>query len=82
MKKTKDSKGWDSIILEQLLGEKNYEGISARHEKAGYIDYKHMYTADHDAGPISIKIKPRIEGMVYICEPTGFFGATAGKLTN
>jgi len=73
-----DKKGWKPIILEMLLGADNYKHIDARHRKAGYVDFKHMYTAEHDAGPLSIRIEPRSNGVIYICEPTGFFGQTAG----
>eukprot|EP00607_Mallomonas_marina_P011135 CAMPEP_0182423426 /NCGR_PEP_ID=MMETSP1167-20130531/9394_1 /TAXON_ID=2988 /ORGANISM="Mallomonas Sp, Strain CCMP3275" /LENGTH=545 /DNA_ID=CAMNT_0024602391 /DNA_START=70 /DNA_END=1707 /DNA_ORIENTATION=+ len=76
--KDKDSPGWKAIILEMLLGDENYKHIDIRHKKAGYVDYKHMYTADYDAGPLSLKISVQKEGVIYICEPTGFFGQTAG----
>eukprot|EP01041_Mallomonas_annulata_P008340 gene8340-17178_t len=73
-----DGRGWNSSVLESRLGE-DYTEIVLRHEAARYLDYKYIYIADHDAGPLSIRIQPKSNDVMYICEPTNLNSDTISE---
>eukprot|EP01041_Mallomonas_annulata_P009612 gene9612-19977_t len=78
--------GWSVSILEHLLAKDYKRRIASKHEAARYVDYKHIYIANHDSGPLSIRIQPTVKDVISIemllyfqvIEKVRYFGRPAG----
>lgn len=56
-----------------------YEGLFnddliKKSRERGYQDFKHVMHGNKDAGPLSLRISPRQEGVVFVCEAPGIWG--------
>lgn len=64
--------GWEYIIYEDIV-DKN---LVQRSRRMGYKDFKYlMYTANDDAGPLSLRLHIEQPGPVFICQTPGIWGA-------
>lgn len=70
VKNNVDKPVFKKIIFEDLMD----KSIVTKAIAGGYQDFKYIYYGNKDSMPLSIKIHVKREGVVFLCQPPGFWG--------
>ena len=70
VKNNVDKPLFKKTIFEDLMD----KGIVSKARAGGYQDFKYIYYGNKDSMPLSIKIHVKKEGIVFLCQPPGFWG--------